>query len=179
MQEYHQRQAESKAKSNVATDEDQPILMKTIVSDFTPEALMKAHHNDQRGVVILVDEIMGLFNSTNRYNSGQLIEQLLTSFSGGSLDIVRMNNPMTISIEHPCINMIGTTQTKLMPKIFQKGYEENGFLDRVLFVLPKSPKIAPWVMTDKDEINKSLLAATKWDKIINKVLSIEFKTEDG
>ena len=179
MQEYHQRQAESKAKSNVATDEDKPILMKTIVSDFTPEALMKAHHNNQRGVVILVDEIMGLFNSTNRYNSGQLIEQLLTSFSGGSLDIVRMNNPMPISIEHPCINMIGTTQTKLMPKIFQKGYEENGFLDRVLFVLPKSPKIAPWVMTDKDEINKSLLAATKWDKIINKVLSLTLSTEDG
>ena len=179
MQEYNQRQAESKAKSNAATDEDKPILMKTIVSDFTPEALMKAHHNNQRGVVILVDEIMGLFNSTNRYNSGQLIEQLLTTFSGGSLDIVRMNNPMPISIEHPCINMIGTTQTKLMPKIFQKGYEENGFLDRVLFVLPKSPKIAPWVMTDKDEINKSLLAATKWDKIINKVLSLTLSTEDG
>lgn len=179
MQEYHQRQAESKAKSNAATDEDRPVLVKTIVSDFTPEALMKAHHNNPRGVVILVDEIIGLFNSTNRYNSGQLIEQLLTSFSGSSLDIMRMNNPMPISIEHPCINMIGTTQTKLMPKIFQKGYEENGFLDRFLFVLPKSPKIAPWVMTDKDEINKSVQTATKWEKIINKVLSIEFKTEDG
>ena len=76
---------------------DKPVLARTLVSDFTPEALLLAHYNSPRGVTILVDEIMGMFNSANRYNNGQLIEQLLTAWSGGALDVVRVNNP----IPHP------------------------------------------------------------------------------
>lgn len=102
-------------------------MSRTIVSDFTPEALMLSHYNTPRGIVILVDEIMGMFNSANRYNNGQLIEQLLTAWSGGAIDVVRVGNQMPIHIEDPCINMIGTTQPMRMFELFKKGYEENGF----------------------------------------------------
>lgn len=88
---------------------------------------MLSHYNTPRGIVILVDEIMGMFNSANRYNNGQLIEQLLTAWSGGALDVIRVGNQMPIHIEDPCINMIGTTQPMRMFELFKKGYEENGF----------------------------------------------------
>ena len=39
---------------------EKPTLSRTIVSDFTPEALMLSHYNTPRGIVILVDEIMGM-----------------------------------------------------------------------------------------------------------------------
>lgn len=52
-------------------------LSRTIVSDFTPEALLQAHDANPRGIAIYVDEIMGMFNSVNQYSKGQLIEQLL------------------------------------------------------------------------------------------------------
>ena len=55
-----------------------PILQRTVISDFTPEALMQAHNVNQRGIVAFVDEIMGMFNTVNQYSKGQLIEQLLT-----------------------------------------------------------------------------------------------------
>ena len=59
-----------------------PILKRTIISDFTPEALIRALNDNPRGVAVYVDEIMGMFNAVNQYSKGQLIEQLLTAFSG-------------------------------------------------------------------------------------------------
>ena len=59
-----------------------PILKRTIISDFTPEALIRALNDNPRGVTVYVDEIMGMFNAVNQYSKGQLIEQLLTAFSG-------------------------------------------------------------------------------------------------
>ena len=119
-------------------DMDRPVLRRTIVSDFTPEALMLAHYNCPRGITILADEIMGMFNSANRYNNGQLIEQLLSAWSNSAIDVTRVSNPIPIHIENPCINMVGTTQTRRVHELLKKGYEDNGLLDRILFVMPKS-----------------------------------------
>lgn len=105
MAAYQNTMKESKGNN----DMDRPVLRRTIVSDFTPEALMLAHHNCPRGITILADEIMGMFNSANRYNNGQLIEQLLSAWSNSAIDVTRVSNPIPIHIENPCINMIGTT----------------------------------------------------------------------
>lgn len=153
-----------------------PVLKRTIVSDFTPESLMMTHNNNPRSVVILVDEIMGMFNSANRYTNGQLIEQLLTAWSGGALDVTRVSNAVPVHIEHPCINIIGGTQTKRVHELLRKGFEENGLLDRILFVFPKSPQISPWINRDDDGERMSA-AATKWENIINKVFALNYDTE--
>ena len=126
------------------------MLRRTVVSDFTPESLLLTHNNNPRSVVILVDEIMGMFNSANRYTNGQLIEQLLTAWSGGALDVTRVGNTVPVHIEQPCINIVGTTQTKRVHELLTKGFEENGLLDRILFVLPKSREVSKW--TDWDDV---------------------------
>lgn len=156
-----------------------PILRRTIVSDFTPESLLQTHNNNPRSVVILVDEIMGMFNSANRYTSGQLIEQLLTAWSGGALDVTRVSSTAPIHIERPCINIIGTTQTKRIHELLTKGFEENGLLDRILFVLPKSPKLSSWIDRD-DDGEMTSLAAARWEKILDKVIALDYDngTED-
>ena len=153
-----------------------PVLKRTVVSDFTPESLLLTHHHNPRSVVILVDEIMGMFNSANRYTNGQLIEQLLTAWSGGALDVTRVNSPVPVHIEHPCINIIGTTQTKRVHELLKKGFEENGLLDRILFVMPKSPKLSSWKNRD-DDGERTSLAAVRWENILNKVLALDYDTE--
>jgi len=125
---------------------------------------------------LLVDEIMGMFNSANRYTNGQLIEQLLTAWSGGALDVTRVNSPVPVHIEHPCINIIGTTQTKRVHELLKKGFEENGLLDRILFVMPKSPKLSSWKNRD-DDGERTSLAAIRWENILNKVLALDYDTE--
>lgn len=120
---------------------------------------------------------MGMFNSANRYTNGQLIEQLLTAWSGGALDVTRASNSTYIHIEHPCINIIGTTQTKRVHELLKKGFEENGLLDRILFVLPKSSELSKWTSCGDDDGKKTSLAAKRWEKIVNKVIALDYDPE--
>lgn len=157
--------------------QEEPVLSRTILSDFTPEVLIQVHNNNPRSVVILVDEIMGMFNSANRYNNGQLIEQLLSAWSGSPLDVTRVGNPVPIHIENPCINIIGTTQTRRIRELLKKGYEENGLLDRILFVLPRSQKIARWNIED-DELPREKTNGAKWAAILDKVFALDYQTDE-
>ena len=153
-----------------------PVLRRTVVSDFTPESLLLTHNNNPRSVAILVDEIMGMFNSVNRYTNGQLIEQLLTAWSGGALDVTRVSSPMPVHIEQPCINIVGTTQTRRIHELLTKGFEENGLLDRILFVLPKSREVPKWTDWDDGGEDRASMAAARWEQILGKVLALDYDT---
>ena len=167
---------ESELESWKAAGENgkKPVLRRTVVSDFTPESLLLTHSNNPRSVVILVDEIMGMFNSANRYTNGQLIEQLL--WSGGALDVTRVGNTVPVHIEQPCINIAGTTQTKRVHELLTKGFEENGLLDRILFVLPKSREVSKWTDWDDGGEDRASLAAARWEQILGKVLALDYDT---
>ena len=169
-------EAEMEAWKAAGENGRKPVLKRTIISDFTPESLLLTHNNNPRSVVILVDEIMGMFNSANRYTNGQLIEQLLTAWSGGALDVTRVSNTIPVHIEHPCINIIGGTQTKRVHELLRKGFEENGLPDRILFVLPKSSRMSEWVNRD-DDGEKMSATATRWENILDKVLALDYDTE--
>ena len=110
MEQYNNLIESNKGKKENTTPlPDKPVLRRTIISDFTPEALMRALDDNQRGVVVYVDEIMGMFNAVNQYSRGQLIEQLLTAFSGRPLDISRCSMPIPVSYTHltlPTIRLV-------------------------------------------------------------------------
>ena len=147
-------------------------LSKIMVSDFTPEALMQAHNANQRGIVVFVDEIMGMFNSVNQYSKGQLIEQFLTAYSGKAIDITRCSMEIPIHIEMPCINMIGTAQPKRLLSLFNKGYKDNGLIDRILFAYPFGYKIPYWDYTKRNSSDAYKALAEQWENIINDILSL-------
>ena len=174
MEHYNSLVENGKAKKdNSSPLPDKPILRRTIISDFTPEALMRALDDNQRGIVVYVDEIMGMFNAVNQYSKGQLIEQLLTAFSGKPLDISRCSMPIPIHIEHPFINIVGTMQTTRM-------HELIGLIDRIIFVYPSSQEISDWQL-DEDSSSASFdKYSAMWESIINKVISLPFtETEDN
>lgn len=175
MAAYQNTMKESKGNNGT----DRPVLRRTIVSDFTPEALMLTHHNCPRGITILADEIMGMFNSANRYNNGQLIEQLLSAWSNGAIDVTRVSNPIPIHIENPCINMVGTTQTRRVHELLKKGYEDNGLLDRILFVMPKSYLVARWTESEEEDTGSNPASAWRtWEAIMEKVFSLDYEVND-
>lgn len=178
MEVYEASKSKDKGKGEEDNGMNKPVLVNTVVSDFTPEALMKAHDTNPRGVVILVDEIIGFFNSVNRYNQNALIEQLTSCYSGSMMKITRASIPIPIVIEHPCINIIGTTQTRRMHEMINKGFEDSGFLDRMMFTYPRNQKISPWLLTDEDSsklVNKS---KEKWNGIVKNVFSIPFEKDE-
>lgn len=167
-------------KENTTPLPDKPILRRTIISDFTPEALMRALDDNQRGIVVYVDEIMGMFNAVNQYSRGQLIEQLLTAFSGKPLDISRCSMPIPIHIEHPFINIVGMMQTTRMHELIGKGYKENGLIDRIIFVYPSSQEISDWQLDEDSSFATFEKYSAMWKSIIDKVVSLPFvENENG
>ena len=175
--EENKRYAELNAGNKVnATDTDKPVLVQTILSDLTQEAMMRIHNDNQRGVVILVDEIMGFFNSIYRYNDSPLLTQLLTAYSGKPLKVSRCNNPVPIIILHPCINIIGTTQTQRIGELFTKENVSSGLIDRILFLHPKNREI-PKMEENQNAVSqgndKAESVYRKWKAIINKLLALE------
>ena len=165
-------------KEDSGTLPPKPILRRTIISDFTPEALIRAHDDNKRGVVLYVDEIMGMFNAVNQYSKGQLIEQLLTAFSGKALDVSRCSMPVLIHIEHPFINIVGTMQTIRMHELIDKGYKANGFLDRFLFVYPTSQKIADWADDEPSSSSSFDNYSTLWKTVIEKILDLPYSMNE-
>lgn len=156
-----------------------PILKRTIISDFTPEALIRALDDNSRGIVVYVDEIMGMFNAVNQYNKGQLIEQLLIAFSGKPLDVSRCSMPIPIHVERPFINIVGTMQTTRVHELVDKGYKDNGLLDRIIFVYPSSQEISDWQI-DEDSYSSSFEKySSLWEDVINKICEIDFSTDES
>lgn len=179
MEQYNNLIEKNKGKKeNITPLPDKPILRRTIISDFTPEALMRALDDNHRGIVVYVDEIMGMFNAVNQYSRGQLIEQLLTAFSGKPLDISRCSMLVPIHIEYPFINIVGTMQTTRMHELIEKGYKENGLLDRIIFVYPSSQEISDWQLDEDSSFASFERYSNMWESIINKVIDLPF-TDNG
>ena len=180
MEQYNNLIESNKGKKENTTPlPDKPILQRTIISDFTPEALMRALDDNHRGVVVYVDEIMGMFNAVNQYSRGQLIEQLLTAFSGKPLDISRCSMPVPIHIEYPFINIVGTMQITRMHELIEKGYKENGLLDRIIFVYPSSQEISDWQLDEDSSFASFEKYSNMWESIINKVIDLPFSDNDN
>lgn len=154
-----------------------PRLVTTVISDFTPEALMNVHQHNLRGVAIEVDEILAMFNSVRRYNSkNNLIEDLLSTYSGRPLKSVRKSEARPILIRQPCINVIGSVQTNLLPEVFRNEYKANGLLDRFLFVYPQDQRISKWQRPDRNTPSPDTLG--QWRTILNRILSLPCPTDE-
>lgn len=175
---YAQQQAVKK-DGDVTELIEKPRLMQTVISDFTQEAMLSIHYDNPRGIVLLVDEVVSLFNSVKRYSTkSNLIEDLLSAYSGQQLKAVRKSEVFPICIPHPCINLIGGIQTNLLDEIFRKEYVANGLTDRFLFVFPKNKKIPKWQIGIEQEKHPDTMS--KWSYYINKVLNIPCPlSEDG
>ena len=155
-----------------------PQLVTTVISDFTPEALMHVHQHNLRGVAIEVDEILAMFNSVKRYNSkNNLIEDLISAYNGRPLKSVRKSEARPILIRQPCINVIGSVQTNLLPEVFRNEYKANGLLDRFLFVYPKDQHLSKWQRTDRSTPRPDTMG--QWRTILNRILSLPCPTNEN
>ena len=178
MQEYESQSACEGKQGDGSSSRKYPNLIKTVISDFTAEAMLNAHKNNLRGISVVVDEILGLFKSVNRYtNKGNLIELLLTSYSGQPLDYIRKSEKYPIHIKQPCINLIGTIQTNLLGNVFCDEYSSNGLLDRFLFVYPNNRTISEWKRTAPGEKRPDI--EQDWEALMKKILNLPCPLDDS
>ena len=171
-----------KGKTDVGSGKEKPVLIQTILSDSTPESLWRLHNDNQRGVVLLIDEIMGFFHSVCRYNDNPFMSQLLTAYTGKQVKVTRCNNPIPTIIRKPCINVIGTTQTERIHEFFTDENVNSGLIDRFMFVIPKEVRPTLWSITDKEKPVGIVKAPCniRWNSILTWLIQLECSfSEDG
>lgn len=143
-------------------------LSKTIISDATPEAVVQQLHINERGIMIYNDELSGFLNTFQRYNKGN-DEQFYLSVWSGKPVVVDRKTAVSIRINEPVINVIGSIPPNILDKSFA-GKEDSGFFDRWLLTYPLGVEKKPWSDTEaRPEV------AAEYQKIVNSLLKLQFK----
>ena len=163
-------------KNNVVSDPsettEKPFWLKSLLSDYTPEALVQVHYNNKRGVGIYADELAGWIKNFNRYNKGSEMEFWLSNWNNKPINIDRKTTG-PIYIPMPFISVAGTIQTNLLFELAKDNRIQNGFIDRILFVIPDNIQKPCW---SESEIDPKVIE--NWKTIISNLLTMEVIYDD-
>lgn len=173
-QEYEQAvNLSKKEREQQAIDEPtKPVWQKFLLSDFTPEALAEVHKFNKRGIGVYVDELAGWFKNFNRYNKGSEMEFWLSQWSGKPINIDRKTGE-PVFIPLPFISVAGTIQKGILNELAKDSRTQNGFIDRILFVIPDNIKKECWSETDLPPV-----VSENWESIISSLLSLSITNDD-
>lgn len=142
MKEHRAWERLSPKEKRLTTEPAIPSLKKFILNDATPEAVIRDHRDNPRGLTIHVDELSGWVSNFQRYSKGADVELYLSMWSGQPITVSRKTSE-PIRVPQPCITVVGTSQPKRVAE-FMHGFEENGMLQRFLFAIPRGLKKAKW-----------------------------------
>ena len=178
--EYKERMKEYQRISEMTTKErkdqelelpEKPVWEQYLVTDFTPEALADAHKYNPRGIGVYADELAGWFNNFNRYNKGSEEQFWLSVWSGKPIRINRKTTEPTY-LPLPFISVVGTIQPALLNEL-ANNRKENGFTDRILFVLPENLKKESW---SENELRPETV--TSWQNVLSNLLKLELQKDE-
>jgi len=113
----------------------------------------------------------------NNYSKGDQLSIYLSFWSNKPTSIDRVSKPVPLWLPQPFLNIIGSIQPRVLPKLFPVNRTDNGFLQRFLFAFPCNADKQP---INDFEINESVLSKyTKWinDYVIENPIIIEPETE--
>lgn len=144
-----------------------PAYEQYILSDFTPEVLVRQHKASPRGLIVFNDELIGFILSFNKYRSGSDEQMWTQLFTGGGVIVNRVGSD-PVKINDTCIGIFGGIQPEIL-HTFARGKIQNGFVDRWLFAFPEK---VPYPKFDDVDIDKKI--ARNWGKIIDKILKLPF-----
>ncbi len=173
-QEYEREVTLSKKGKETQTivEPESPVWRKFLLTDFTPEALAEVHKYNKRGIGVYVDELAGWFKNFNRYNKGSEMEFWLSIWSGKPINIDRKTGE-PVFIPLPFISVCGTMQTGILNELAKENRTQNGFIDRILFVIPDNLQKEYWSDTD---ISPDVSA--NWHGILSNLLSLSVVNDD-
>lgn len=173
--EEYERQRELPIKERSEPHPVAPVCKRFLISDATPEAMLLIHSQNLRGICMWNDELAGWFKNFNRYNKGSDEEYWLKLFNANPSFSDRKGVKNSVYISRPFISVVGTIQNGILNELAQGSRTSNGFIDRLLFVMPHNQDKQPW--SDK-EPTFDIEAA--WAEIIERLVAIPYETDtDG
>lgn len=165
-EEYNRLTTNEKKQQEKIKPPKKPKWEQLLVSDFTPESLTEIMDFNKRGIGVYADELAAWFNNFNRYNKGSEEQFWLSIWSGTAIRINRKtSNP--IMIQNPFVSVIGTVQPAVLEQL-ALNRTENGFIDRLLFVVPDKLQKEYWSEKELDPVIE-----TEWFTILETLLNLK------
>lgn len=176
---WEQRIAEwEKAKKDADDGETppKPILRRIVTTNATVESLILLMNENQRGLLLLKDELSGLVASLNQYKGGRGDDRqaFLEFWSGTSVDVDRKSDKRgdSLHVEKPCLAILGGLQPAVLDSLSGKSIKggngpDDGYFDRWL---PSYPNPFPAVGDDGRDIDLAVL--DKWQSVCDLLLAL-------
>lgn len=146
----------------------EPDFCQTVLSDFTPEVLVRQHKANPRSLIVYFDELIGFIYSFNKYRSGSDEQMWTQLFAGSGVTVNRVSSD-PVKIDNTCISIFGGIQPGIL-KSFAKGKVQNGFMDRWIFAFPDK---VPYPKLKENEIDDSVRES--WEEIVERILAIPYE----
>jgi hypothetical protein len=119
-----------------ADDPGEFVAPRLYVSNVTIEKLAVLLQARPRGMLMIADELSGLFLNMSRYNNGSDREFWLEAYNSGRYVVERMRRP-TVIVEHLLVGMTGGFQPDKLVRSF--AGDNDGMYGRMLFSWPEEP----------------------------------------
>jgi hypothetical protein len=139
------------------------VAPRLYVSNVTIERLAVLLQARPQGMLMLSDELAGLFLNMSRYSGGQDNEFWLEAWNGGAYTVERMGRS-PVSVDYFLVGVVGGLQPDKLARSF-KG-DLDGMYARVLFSWPAEPPYLP-LTNEVAEIEPEIVNALT--RIINLV----------
>ncbi|HZL09716.1 MAG TPA: DUF3987 domain-containing protein [Prolixibacteraceae bacterium] len=153
---------------------EEPVLKKFVVSDVTPESLAFIHENNKRGICLYSDELASWFKNFNRYTKGSEEQFWLSLYNGKPIILDRRGAKNSVSVKRSFIGVIGTIQHGVLKELAKGERNQNGFLDRILFVLPKSTEKQYW-----NHRQLPLNIFPLWHKLMKELINLDYQVDEN
>jgi hypothetical protein len=155
LDEYRNTVTSEPVMPAAAADPGPFVAPRLYVSDVTIERLAVLLQARPQGMLMLSDELAGLFLNMSRYSGGQDNEFWLEAWNGSAYTVERMGRP-PISVDHLLVGVVGGLQPDKLARSF-KG-DLDGIYARVLFSWPAEPPYRP-LTNDVAEIEPEIVNA--------------------
>ena len=163
LDEYRSTVTSEPAMPAAAADPGPFVAPRLYVSNVTIERLAVLLQARPQGMLMLSDELAGLFLNMSRYSGGQDNEFWLEAWNGSVYVVERMGRP-PISVDYLLVGVVGGLQPDKLARSF-KG-DLDGMYARVLFSWPAEPPYLP-LTNEVAEIEPEIVNALT--RIINLV----------
>jgi DNA primase catalytic core len=147
-----------------------------LFSDFTIEALSEGLSNNLNGIAAYVDEAASWVKNFDRYHKGSEQEFWLENWSGGARIVNRKGRK--VYVDCSSISFVGTIQPGLLDELSKNGRSLNGFVERIMFIMPENVNVVPLKMRKErnHEVMNNIQA--RYATILNRILDIELMSDE-
>lgn len=147
----------------------EPIRKRFTMQDVTPEAVHRILSENPRGLCLVSDELAGWFKNFNRYNNGSESEFWMSVFNHKVAMSDRKSSQSGVFIRNPFLCVIGTIQPKILVELAGNNRNANGFMERILYVMPSDQRKVKW---NRERKAPAFDIAAEWKSILGRLIEI-------